>query len=188
MDPTGKVTYGASSDISSIVATASGLPQFPTVPGTSQQLQNVGLTITGVPQALSGGMQPNGELVFAAGTAAGGPASDPDASGLGSIGVTASSATPPVVTIPGTPDYAAYRQDASGFSVAGQFSGLGKIDVLPTPLNATVTTNAANEAVLTYEKDTSAGAAKASLDINKIPVAGDGGDGSDWQGDIRGEQ
>ncbi|MEA2373046.1 MAG: hypothetical protein QOH12_3440 [Solirubrobacteraceae bacterium] len=169
MDPTGKVTYGASSDITSIVATASGLPQFPTVPGSSQQLQKVGIAITGVPQALSGGMAANGELVFAAGTAAGGPASDPQGGGLGSIGVTAASANAPALTIPGTPDYAAYRQDASGFGVAGQFSGLGKIDVLPTPLNATVTTNAANEALLTYERDTTAGAAKASLDINRIP-------------------
>jgi hypothetical protein len=170
IDPTGKLSYSASSDISSIVATASGLPQFPTIPGSSQRLQNVGVTITGVPQALSGGMLASGELSFAAGTAAGAPASDPDAGGIGTIGVTASSASPPTVTIPGTPDYAAYRQSTSGFGVAAQFSGLAKIDVLPTPLNATVTTDAANEALLTYENDTGTGQAKASLDINKIPA------------------
>jgi hypothetical protein len=170
MDPTGKVSYTASSDISSIVATASGLPQLPTVPGSSQQLQNVGISITGVPRALSGGMLGSGELVFAAGSAAGGPASDPDAGGIGTLGVTASSANAPALTIPGTPDYAAYRQDSGGFGVAGQFSGLQKIDVLPTPLDATVTTDAANEALLTYENDTSAGQAKASLDINRIPA------------------
>jgi hypothetical protein len=170
IDPTGKLTYAANSDVSSIVATASGLPQFPAIPGSSQRLQNVGVTITGVPQALAGGMLASGELVFAAGTTAGGPASDPDAGGIGTIGVTASSASPPAVTIPGTPDYAAYRQTTGGFGVAAQFSGLAKIDVLPTPLDATVTTDAANEALLTYENDTGVGAAKASLDIKRIPA------------------
>ncbi|HEX3874259.1 MAG TPA: hypothetical protein VHW26_08940 [Solirubrobacteraceae bacterium] len=171
IDPTGQISYTANADINSIVASASGLPQFPTVPGSSQRLQSVGFVITGVPQALSGGMLGSGELSLAAGTAAGGPASDPDGGGIGSIGVSASSANAPTLTIPGTPDYAAYRQNASGFAVAGQFSGLAKLDVLPTPLNAKLTTDVANEALLTYENDTSSGPAKASLDINKIPAA-----------------